>query len=233
MKKSIDPRTKLIVLIFINISVFTMSAIYIEWLNMALIVVLCLLFGQYKNCLKYSAAYIAAMVLINITAGYENHVLAALSIIVFLIRRFLPMLMFGSFLISTTRVSELITALQKMGLPKGAVITFAAALRFIPTVREELSQVRDAMKLRGKGFTVKNILTRPLATVENTLIPLMLRSATIAEELAAAAVTRGIDASQRRTSFYTLRFGLLDVLCALLFGSLAAGSLYVKRGIVF
>jgi energy-coupling factor transport system permease protein len=75
------------------------------------------------------------------------------------------------------------------------------------------------------------MLARPLATIENTLIPMMLRSAAIAEELSAAAVTRGIDSSRRRTSLYLLHFGILDVLCVLSFGTLAGFSLYSKWGI--
>jgi energy-coupling factor transport system permease protein len=111
------------------------------------------------------------------------------------------------------------------------VITFAVALRFIPTAREEFHHIGEAMKLRGKGITVRNMLTKPLATIENTLIPMMLRSATVAEELSAAAVTRGIDSSHRRTSFFLLRFGVFDVFCVLLFGSLAVISLCAKEGV--
>jgi energy-coupling factor transport system permease protein len=231
MKKTLDPRTKILALVFINISAFTLSSLYLEWINLAFIILFSLLFGLYGNCVKYTAAYTAAMLFIRAAAVYENPALAALSVIVLLVRRFLPMLMFGSFLISTTRVSELITALQKIGLPKSVVITFAVALRFIPTAREEFFHIREAMKLRGKGLTIGNMLTRPLATIENTLIPMMLRSAAIAEELSAAAATRGIDSSSRRTSLYLLRFGVLDALCVLSFGALAGFSLCSKWGI--
>lgn len=231
MKKSLYPRTKILTLVFINISAFSLSGLYLEWLNMTLIILLSLLFGLYGNCVKYTCAYVAAMLLIRAVAAYENQALAALSIILLLIRRFLPMLMFGSFFISTTRVSCLITALQEMKFPKSVVITFAVALRYIPTAREEFRHIGEAMKLRGKGITVRNMLTRPLATIENTLVPMMLRSAAIAEELSAAAVTRGIDNTHRRTSFYLLRFGILDVLCVLLFGSVVGFSLCTKWGV--
>jgi energy-coupling factor transport system permease protein len=231
VKKSIDPRTKILTLVFINISAFSLSGLYLEWLNMALIILLSLLFGLYGNCIKYTAAYVVTMLLIRAVAAYENPALAALSIILLLIRRFLPMLMFGSFLIRTTKVSEMINALQKMKLPRSVVITFAVALRFIPTAREEFHHISEAMKLRGRGITLRNMCTRPLATIENTLIPMMLRSASIAEELSAAAVTRGIDGSHQRTSFYLLRFGFFDALFVLLFGSLAGFSLCTKWGV--
>jgi energy-coupling factor transport system permease protein len=231
VKKSLDPRTKIFTLVFINISAFTLSSVYLEWINLALIILFSLLFGLYKNCVKYTAAYTAAMLFIRAATVYENPALAALSVIALLVRRFLPMLMFGSFLIGTTRVSELITALQKMRLPKPVVITFAVALRFIPTAREEFFHIGEAMRLRGKGLTIRNMLTRPIVTIENTLAPMMLRSAAVAEELSAAAVTRGIDSPRRRTSLYLLRFGVLDVLCVLSFGALAGFSLCSKWGI--
>jgi energy-coupling factor transport system permease protein len=218
-------------LIFINISAFSLSGLYLEWANMTFIILLSLLFGLYDNCVKYTAFYVAVMLLIRSTAPYENPALAILSIIFLLIRRFLPMLMFGSFLIRTTKVSEMINALQKMKLPRSVVITFTVALRFIPVVREEFHHIGEAMKLRGKGLSLKNIFTKPLITVENTLVPMMLRSAAVAEELSAAAVTRGIDGSHQRTSFYLLRFGFFDALCVLLFGSVAGFSLCTKWGV--
>jgi energy-coupling factor transport system permease protein len=231
MKKSLDPRTKILTLVFINISAFSHSGLYFEWANMALVVLLSLLFGLYGNCIKYTATYMVTMLLIHVIAVYENPALAALSIVLLLIRRFLPMLMFGSFLINTTRVSELVAALQNMKLPKSVVVTFAVALRYIPTAREEFRYIGEAMKLRGKCITIRNMLTRPLGTIENTLVPMMLRSAVVAEELSAAAVTRGIDGSHRRTSFFTPRFSVFDALCIVLFGSLAVISLCAKGGI--
>ena len=47
---------------------------------------------------------------------------------------------------------------------------------------------------------------------ESAVVPVMLRCAKIADELAAAAVARGIDRPGRKTSYNAPRFGWADFL---------------------
>jgi energy-coupling factor transport system permease protein len=81
------------------------------------------------------------------------------------------------------------------------------------------------MKLRGIGPNARNLLTRPLAVAEYVFVPMMLRSATIAEELSAAAATRGIDSVGRRTSINELGFHASDIIAVAAFTALALRSL--------
>lgn len=66
------------------------------------------------------------------------------------------------------------------------------------------------MKLRGIALSLRNVLTRPLLILEAIAIPIVMRSASIAEELSASAVTRGIDNPAQRTSFIQLKFHAKD-----------------------
>ena len=86
---------------------------------------------------------------------------------------------------------------------------------FFPTFSEEIHNIYDAMRLRGIALSWKNVFTRPVLILEAIAIPIVMRSASIAEELSASAVTRGIDNPAQRTSFIQLKVHAKDwmVLC--------------------
>jgi energy-coupling factor transport system permease protein len=121
----------------------------------------------------------------------------------------MPTFFFASGLIATTTVSDLVSAMQRMYIPKVIVIPFTVTLRFFPTAKEEFFAISDAAKLRGLRFSM-----------ERTLIPMMLRSANIAEELSAASVTRGIESAEKRTSMRELRLGVPDFVVITVFAAL-------------
>jgi energy-coupling factor transport system permease protein len=80
------------------------------------------------------------------------------------------------------------------------------------------------MRLRGIGLSAGNVLTRPLTVMESVLIPMMMRCATIAEELSAAAVTRGIESAGKRTSVNELKMRAPDRAAMALFAALTRFS---------
>ena len=138
-----------------------------------------------------------------------------LSIFTLFIRVMIPVVLFASTFIATTKVSELIAAMYSLKIPRSITITFAMVLRFFPTFSEEIHNIYDAMKLRGIALSWKNVFTRPMLILEAIAIPIVMRSASIAEELSASAVTRGIDNPAQRTSFIQLKVHAKDwmVLC--------------------
>ena len=68
----------------------------------------------------------------------------------------MPILLYGQTFLRTTPVSEMVTGLYAIRIPRSFIITFAVAMRFFPTAKEEISHVRDAMSLRGIGFSWRN-----------------------------------------------------------------------------
>ena len=94
-------------------------------------------------------------------------------------------------------------------------VMIPVVLRFFPTFSEEIHNIYDAMRLRGIALSWKNVFTRPMLILEAIAIPIVMRSASIAEELSASAVTRGIDNPAQRTSFIQLKVHAKDwmVLC--------------------
>lgn len=74
----------------------------------------------------------------------------------------------------------------------------------ITALKEEAGHIRDAMKLRNIHGAKK---------IEYLLIPTMISATTTAEELSAAAVTRGIENPAPKTSMLEMKFSIWDFLC--------------------
>ena len=84
------------------------------------------------------------------------------------------------------------------------------------------------MHLRGIGFTFKNVVTRPLVLAEGFITPLMVRASTIADELSASSITRGIDNPDMRTAFFRLHISAADTVATVAALFLIAGIMAAK-----
>lgn len=160
-------------------------------------------------------SFLTSMPVQQLCAFLPQAIETILSIFTLFIRVMIPVVLFASTFIATTKVSELIAAMYSLKIPRSITITFAMVLRFFPTFSEEIHNIYDAMKLRGIALSWKNVFTRPVLILEAIAIPIVMRSASIAEELSASAVTRGIDNPAQRTSFIQLKVHAKDwmVLC--------------------
>lgn len=128
-----------------------------------------------------------------------------------IIRQFLPGIMMGFWFVSTTTVSELMAACDRIRLSQTIEIPLAVMMRYFPTIAQDYSQISDASKMKGIG------LSQGLATAaENRLVPLLASAVRGGEELSAAALTRGLGAPIARTNICKIGFHICDVLLLLL-----------------
>ena len=197
----IDTRIKLLLFILINFMVFGLKDFILGSVCFFFICILSCLMGQKKIVLKYLIFYVVIAAIQQLCAFLPQAIETILSIFTLFIRVMIPVVLFASTFIATTKVSELIAAMYSLKIPRSITITFAMVLRFFPTFSEEIHNIYDAMKLRGIALSWKNVFTRPVLILEAIAIPIVMRSASIAEELSASAVTRGIDNPAQRTSF--------------------------------
>ena len=182
------------------------------------------LMGQKKIVLKYIVFYVIIAAIQQLCSYLPQAIETILSVFTLLI----PVVLFASTFIATTKVSELIAAMYSLKIPRSITITFAMVLRFFPTFSEEIHNIYDAMKLRGIKVSWKNVFTRPLLLLEAMAVPIVMRSASIAEELSASAVTRGIDNPAQRTSFIHLKVHKKDIIVLLVFIAVFIVLFYFK-----
>lgn len=224
----IDTRIKLLLFLLINFMVFGLKDIVLGSVCFGCICVLSCLMGQRTLVAKYALFYLAIVAVQRLCLYLPPTLETILSVFTLFIRVMIPVVLFATTFIATTTVSELIAAMVALRLPRSVTITFAMVLRFFPTFGEEMRRIYDAMKLRGLALSWQNIRTRPLQLLEATVIPIVMRSASIAEELSASAVTRGIDNPARRSSFVQLRLRVRDVVVLMVFLVVSAALFYCK-----
>ena len=128
-----------------------------------------------------------------------------------------PCGMLAGIAVSTTRVNEFLSAMNKAHVPKKVVIPLAVMLRYLPTIREDWRFIKDAMRMRDVSPNLKNFILHPAMTIECIYVPLMMAASKTADELTVASVTRGIENPTQRTSYVRIGFGIADLIVVLAF----------------
>lgn len=207
---NLDPRTKIIILVILSFMVFNDVSLYISGI-LVLIPFICLFFTNHKKAsLIYIIAYILAkyiqIYILPTATGFLAILLITFS---YTVSRMLPILMMGYYTITTTKVSEFISSMQKSNIPRYIIIPISVVFRYIPSVVEEIKSITNAMKMRGFGLTVKS-LKNPLKLIEFYMVPILISAVKTADELSAASLTRGLSNPEPRTHLIEVRLNKLD-----------------------
>lgn len=224
----VDPRTKLLLLLTGNLAVFFSPAMGYEILLAGIILLFGMLCGVYRFSAKMAVLYLTVLLLQLLGSAYLQGTLQVMIVsFVMFIRKIFPCAMLGGILISTTRVNEFMAAMNRIRMPKGIVIPLTVMLRYFPAVGEDWRYIRDAMKMRDVSPSLSGLLLHPGRTVECIYVPLMMSASKIADELSAAAVTRGIENPSPRTCLQQIYFSFADALCAFFFIILLCLSIFI------
>jgi energy-coupling factor transport system permease protein len=201
----LDPRTALLLLVFVTVVVFSRKSIYVEFALVTAILVLFFCCGLLKSGLKFMLVFGFLLALQYYIFPAAPKIFADFfAILTAYSRKVFPCIMIGTFIVKTTPVRYVILAMRKWHFPQKLIIPLSVTLRYFPAIREEIGHIRDAMKLcRITGA----------ARFEAVLVPLMFSAANTADELSAAAVTRGIENPVPKTSVIELRFRPRDYVC--------------------
>lgn len=220
----LDVRYKFFLLILISVVAFSAKDIVYGSIVFIAVCSISFLLGQRKKTIKFTAAYVLLLLFI-IFSKYMPATLSSMILMIILCARMcMPIMLYGQTFLKTTSVSEMVTGLYAMKIPRAFIITFAVAMRFFPTAKEEISHVRDAMSLRGIGFSLRNLRLRPALVFEGFITPLLVRASTIAEELSAASITRGLDNPAPRTAFIKLNITFKDTFLTFIFAVMVVSA---------
>lgn len=213
--RDLDVRIKLLIIIESGLlSFFTGSNELIFVAALASLIIL-LWFRQTRTALRFAAIFLGVSTFSYVSSFWEGRVFGmVLGMLAFLILRMIPVLMLGSWLIKTTKINDFIVSMEKLKLPACVIIPFAVTLRFMPTIQTEFRSIKNTMKMRGISLSMSSIIKRPLMTTEYAMVPLLMRSIKVADELSASALTRGLGSHKKRTSYRNVRLDQHDILWA-------------------
>ena len=195
----------------------------------AVVCILVCLLGQSITAVKNIVLYMIIIALMGLAPFMPTVLRSVVLMMALCIRMFMPVILYARAFAKATQVSDVITGMYSLKLPRSLVITFAVAMRFFPTVKEELRNISDAMRLRGMGFSFGNFVRHPIYLFEGFFTPMMMRATTISEELSASAITRGLDSPQPRTAFNKLRITFRDIAITVLFSGVLCALIVAKR----
>jgi energy-coupling factor transport system permease protein len=209
----LDPRTRLAVMVASSLVAFRFAPLPLEAGVMLVIMLLFVNERRFASTCAIAAVYAALVVFdLFVTPHLHGTAAALLFGIVRCARLFMPLCLCGNLLIRGTTVSQFICALRRMHLPTRLVIPLSVMFRFIPTIKEEWDCIRAAMRFKGIEISAVRVLRSPLQTLEYALVPLIMSTAVIANELAAASLSRGLDSETERTCVVEVRLSAADYL---------------------
>ncbi len=196
----LDPRTKLALLITVGLIMISGKFTGVEYILR--LICTCVPFLLLIMIKQYKAAVFSALILFAVvlcegfvvpkTSGLIN---LMVMIICGVISRFGPGYLCGWYVVKSTSVSEFITAMERMHFPSVITIPMSVMFRYFPTLKEEYRSIHDAMKMREIGQSIKN----PFTYIEYVLVPIMMSTVQIANDLSAASLTKGLGTDIKRT----------------------------------
>ncbi len=210
---TLDPRTKLAILITVGIIMMSGKLTGVEYVLRLIctsIPLVLLLAGRlYRSAVIYVAVLFGAVLcegfIIPNTRGVLN---LMIMIICGIITRFTPGYLCGWYIVRSTSVSEFVTAMERMHFPNVITIPMSVMFRYFPTLKEEYASIRDAMKMREIGRSIRN----PFIYIEYVLVPIMMSTLQIANDLSAASLTKGLGIGRKRTHICRIGIKALDML---------------------
>ena len=202
---------KLVLVFAMGLCIALPLPLYLEALNIFLFACLFFFNGQRRASLNLSILF-AILAGISYTPHGLHPVLDKMLVpTAYMVRRFMLPIVAGKYLIDSTPVSLMMSALEKLKMPQSVVITVAVMFRFYPTLGEEWKNIKNAMKMRGIGVSFVNVVTRPLVTLEYVMVPLLASASRIADELSCAGHTKGVDSPYKKNRYKQVAFSLADL----------------------
>ncbi len=227
--RHLDPRTKLVALACMAASVALAPNMACELLLMALAASFGAALGKGGTSVLALALYAALLVGAQLTPLLGNVALRTLfASFLLLLRKVFACGLMAYATVSTTHVNELMGALARMGAPRSVTIPLAVALRYAPTIREDWGFIRDAMRMRGVSPSPLGFARAPMRTIDCIYVPLLMSASRTSDELAMAAVARGIENPARRTCYLHLEMRRLDFVLVAGFAAVTAGMLALR-----
>lgn len=246
---SLDPRTKLILLLAVMVMIFALSTAG-EYIFAVLLTIACVLLS--KVPLSYIARgmkpvwlLVGFTALINMFMGGGETVIfewsifkitfESLMLAVEMMIRVVLLVIMSNLLSLTTSPMELTVGIEKLLKPLEKIkfpsheiaMMMSIALRFIPTLTEEAEKIMKAQTARGNDFESGGIVKKAKGMIP-LFVPLFISAFRRADDLAMAMECRCYRGGENRTSFKVLEYKKCDY-AAFLLAAFVAGAFLICR----
>lgn len=238
-----DPRSKIIIMLLLMISIFIPSGItgYI-----CIGIFICFVLFLSKLSIKYAFRSMKPMLfmmifllVINVLViktgipwiqwGWFSIYSDAIYQTLYIVVRLLYMIIITTILTATTKpldltlgIEKLLKPLEKIKFPAHIIaMMISIALRFIPTLIEETQRIMNAQASRGV-YLDNGSLKEKLMAILSLIVPLFISAFDRADQLANAMEARGYNPNAQRTRYKVLKMSSLDYI-----GLISSGFLLI------
>lgn len=137
--------------------------------------------------------------------------------------------------VCTTQPSEFAASLNRIGVSYSIAYSVSLALRYIPDIQKEYTDISKAQQARGVEMSSKVSLVKRLKSAASILIPLIVMSMDKIETISNAMELRGFGKSKKRTWYMARPFTAKDIISMVFCALLLALSIWsnVSRGTRF
>ena len=215
----LDPRTIVFLNIMLSLITTVSSSISANIFIFLVSLGIVCLFKMYKKAVKYIFIFFLALALpfaIKALSGLPiQFLINSVSLIAMGVQKFLPFLMAAMVIFNKVDTKSLVSSLNKMKLPKGIMLGFTVAVRFLPTIKKEMTIITNSMKMRGIEIGTKNIFFHPIQSLEYALVPVLFRATSLADDMTAAALVKGAESPKTSAELFKIKFGIIDYVFAI------------------
>lgn len=199
---ALDPRAILGVLAAASAVAFMSKSPAVELALVASVALLQALCGHVRMALGYLGCYGALWAILTFVFPNVGGIAATMfTISLTFSRKVFLCLMAGSLLVAECSVHRLCAALARLRVPQVVLVPLTVTMRYFPTLADEASHIRDAMRLRDIPASER---------LECFVVPLIMSATTTADELSRAATCRGIENPVCSTDTERLRMHAAD-----------------------
>ncbi len=185
---------------------------------------------KYSLVASFGAFYTLLLALLIGIRFYALKIMILPEFYVFLLWNLLPIMLITWDLI-TTPPGEIAAFLSQIKTPVILILGVLVVFRFFPTMKSEVRRITKSMKNRGL-LEIAQIIRHPIYTFEYALVPLLIRSIQISDQLSISAITRGALSTYPRSSYYQNEPRALDFIWLCLWLVTLSVSVLMRVGLI-
>lgn len=176
---------------------------------------LCLALGRGRQACGLAAGYLLILGAQRLCIlGGALPLVPFLGITLTLMAKAWPVYVMAWLVVSRLPMGEIMAALDRIHVRGTVLVVLIVIHRYVPALIGEIRVIRSAARLRHDEPAWRRWARHPLTQCEHLVVPVLMRTGRIADELSAVALCKGLDPGRRRSALVVPRLGALDLALA-------------------
>ncbi|GAJ25791.1 transmembrane component [Liquorilactobacillus sucicola DSM 21376 = JCM 15457] len=146
--------------------------------------------GAFKPGLKYLCVTLLTSLLLILILRTTNTYIGLLGWLITILFKLLPTMIFGVSL-GLIPINELRSVMASFKIPNQLQMALIVGLRYFAILSDELHEIRQARLTHGLSFRNPIYFRRPLLIMDYYLVPTLMRTTKLIDDLSVAAYTEG------------------------------------------